>query len=102
MMGQHARIWSVVLAGAGSLLVPFRDSPEPVEHQFKPEERQHWAFQPVGTPPLPQLRNSKWVRNPIDAFVLAEMEARKLEPASPADKVTLLRRAMLDLIGLPP
>src|SRR6185369_1618271 len=102
MMDQRSRFWSVVLVGAGSLLMPFRDSAEPVEHQFKPEERLHWAFQPVRPPPLPRVGNAKWIHNPIDAFVLAALEEKKLDPASPADKVTLLRRATLDLIGLPP
>ncbi len=61
-----------------------------------------WAFQtPVKTTP-PNVKRAAWVRHPLDAFVLAKLEAQKLSPAPPADKQTLLRRATFDLIGLPP
>lgn len=70
--------------------------------EFAPEDRAHWAFQKVSRPELPTVKNIRWVRNPIDAFVMAELEAKNIEPAPPADKVTLLRRAYLDLIGIPP
>jgi hypothetical protein len=62
----------------------------------------HWAFVPPQRPPLPPLSNSAWVRNPIDAFVLARLEQEGLQPSPPADRITLLRRLSLDLIGLPP
>ncbi|MBS0209550.1 MAG: PSD1 domain-containing protein [Planctomycetes bacterium] len=64
--------------------------------------RKFWAFQPVGKPDLPAVQNTAWVRTPIDAFVLARLEAAKLSPAPPADKRTLIRRATFDLTGLPP
>jgi hypothetical protein len=64
--------------------------------------RDHWAFQPVRAASLPAVRDRDWVRSPIDAFVLARLEAAGLRPAPPADKRTLLRRVYLDLIGLPP
>ncbi|MBM3841212.1 MAG: DUF1553 domain-containing protein [Verrucomicrobia bacterium] len=73
---------------------------EPAD-RFKPEDRNHWAFQPVQRPE-PKATHSQWVRNSIDAFILAELEAKGIQPGSPADKLTLLRRASLDLIGLPP
>ncbi len=56
----------------------------------------------VTWPPLPAVKNSSWVRNPIDAFIAAEHVARGLKPRPEADKSTLLRRVYLDLIGLPP
>jgi hypothetical protein len=62
----------------------------------------HWAYQPVKRPPLPQVRDASWVRTPVDAFILARLERKGLRPAPPADRRTLLRRAYLDLIGLPP
>jgi hypothetical protein len=62
----------------------------------------HWAFQPPRRPPLPRVANQAWVRNPIDAFVLARLEAERLTPAPEADRTTLLRRLYLDLLGLPP
>jgi hypothetical protein len=62
----------------------------------------HWAFQPIGRPVPPHVRQSQWVRNPIDAFVLARLESQGIEPSAEADRATLLRRVYLDLLGLPP
>ncbi|WP_339910687.1 PSD1 and planctomycete cytochrome C domain-containing protein [Symmachiella dynata] len=62
----------------------------------------HWAFQPIQHPQPPAVKNSEWVRNPIDAFILARLEKNGLNPAPPADKLALLRRAYYDLTGLPP
>lgn len=62
----------------------------------------HWAFQPIRRLPAPKVGNQNWVRNPIDAFVLARLENEKITPAEEADRVTLLRRLFLDLLGLPP
>jgi hypothetical protein len=65
--------------------------------KFTPQQLRYWAFQPVVKPAVPRA-----ARNPADAFLLAALEARKLRPNPPADKVTLIRRATLDLTGLPP
>lgn len=62
----------------------------------------HWAFQPPERPPVPEVKNRAWVKNPIDAFVLRKLENENWSPAPPAEKNTLLRRLSLDLIGLPP
>ncbi|MDP6447089.1 MAG: PSD1 and planctomycete cytochrome C domain-containing protein, partial [Pirellulaceae bacterium] len=62
----------------------------------------HWSFAQLKRPAVPQPRNSDWVKSPIDAFILHRLEAANLQPAGPADKVALLRRAYYDLIGLPP
>jgi mono/diheme cytochrome c family protein len=68
----------------------------------------HWAFQPVTQPAVPPIRNPQaairngTVRNPIDRFVLADLERRGLTYAPEADRRTLLRRVTFDLIGLPP
>jgi Protein of unknown function (DUF1549) len=64
--------------------------------------KDHWAFQPVRTPAVPAVHDRNWVRAPIDAFVLARLEAEGLRPAATADKRTLLRRVSFDLLGLPP
>ena len=62
----------------------------------------HWSLiPPVRTPP-PAVRAARWVRNPIDQFVLARLEADKLAPSPEADRRTLLRRLSFDLTGLPP
>lgn len=63
---------------------------------------QHWAFVPPRRPALPAVRNRQWVRNPVDAFILARLEKEGLRPSPEADRATLLRRLSLDLIGLPP
>ena len=62
----------------------------------------HWAFVPPQRPPLPAVQNEKWVRNPIDRFVLARLEKEGLKPSPEADRATLLRRLSFDLTGLPP
>ena len=66
------------------------------------EKVEHWSFHPLRRPPLPAVRNRAWVRNPIDAFVLAKLETEGIEPSPEADKATQIRRLSLDLIGLPP
>jgi hypothetical protein len=70
--------------------------------RFTPQERKHWSLQKVTRPQPPAVRNTGWVRNPIDAFILAELQAKGIAPSPAADKITLLRRASLDTIGLPP
>ena len=61
-----------------------------------------WPWTGLKAPEIPQVRQDQWVKNPIDAFILAKLESRKLTPASPASKRLLLRRLYFDLIGLPP
>ncbi|MES2473578.1 MAG: DUF1549 domain-containing protein, partial [Pseudomonadota bacterium] len=62
----------------------------------------YWAFVPPKTQSLPQVRQSSWVRQPLDRFVLARLETEKLKPSPEAAKSVLLRRVSLDLTGLPP
>jgi len=62
----------------------------------------HWAYIKPVRPELPQVKSARWVRNPIDAFVLARLEKENLKPSPEADRVTLIRRLSLDLTGLPP
>ena len=66
------------------------------------EGRSFWSFQPPRRPELPGVEREAWVRTPVDAFVLARLEAAGLEPSPPAAKRVLLRRAYYDLTGLPP
>lgn len=65
-------------------------------------DKNYWAYRPVKRPALPTVKNAAWVKTPIDAFVLAQLEAMGLEPNPAADKVSLVRRAYYDLTGLPP
>lgn len=77
----------------------------PVPADFVAAKRRtskHWAFQPVKRPVAPAVRNSAWVRNPIDNFILAKLEEKNLRPNEQADKGTLARRVALDITGLPP
>jgi hypothetical protein len=62
----------------------------------------HWSFTPPTRPAVPVVKDAKWVRNPIDAFVLKRLEREGLKPSPEADKPTLLRRVTLDVTGLPP
>jgi cytochrome c553 len=66
------------------------------------EQRNYWAFRKPARPQIPKTKNSTWVRTPIDAFVLARLEAEGLLPSPRADKRTLIRRVTFDLTGLPP
>jgi hypothetical protein len=63
---------------------------------------QHWSFVPPRRLDPPSPRSTGWVRNPIDRFILARLEAEKLSPSPEADRTTLCRRVSLDLTGLPP
>ncbi|NDC53068.1 MAG: DUF1553 domain-containing protein [Planctomycetia bacterium] len=62
----------------------------------------HWAFVAPRRPAPPEVRQAAWVRNPIDRFVLAKIEAAGLAPAPEAERATLIRRLYADLVGLPP
>ena len=80
--------------------------PEPkLAHRDATESRlkhPHWAFNAPRRPALPKVKNEAWIENPIDAFVLAKLEAQGIEPSPEANRRTLARRVSLDLIGLPP
>jgi hypothetical protein len=69
---------------------------------IREKARSHWAFQPIREPSVPAVRNKRFVRTPVDNFILARLEAANLQPSPMADKRTLIRRATFDLIGLPP
>jgi mono/diheme cytochrome c family protein len=72
--------------------------------QFKisPTQRAFWSFQPLKMPATPALKNTHWAKTAIDRFVLAKLESQGIPPAPQAPRPTLLRRATIDLIGLPP
>lgn len=66
------------------------------------EYQQHWAFESAVQPTVPTVKNTAWVRNPIDAFVLAKLQSVGVQPSPSADRVTLIRRLSIDIRGLPP
>src|SRR5262249_7843597 len=72
------------------------------EFQITDTDRAHSAFQPIKRPAVPSAKNAGWVRNAVDAFLLARLEAKGLQPNGPAAKAELMRRVCYDLTGLPP
>ncbi len=83
---------AVLLAFVGG---PFGDAGEDTDPP-------HWAYVKPTRPALSAVKDRNWPRNAIDVFVLARLEKAGLAPSSEADRVRLLRRVSLDLIGLPP
>ena len=75
--------------------------PDAVAHEER-LPKNHWAYIAPVRPELPAVKTDRWVRNPIDRFVLARLEAEGITPPPEADRSTLLRRMSLDLVGLPP
>src|SRR5262245_31740173 len=71
-------------------------------HVFTDVQKNFWSLQPVKKPAIPVVQDKQWAKNPIDAFVLAKLQEKQLQPNKPTDKVTLLRRVTIDLTGLPP
>jgi len=70
-----------------------------------PKARAHWAYQPIRKQPVPVIKDKllkPWVKNPVDAFVLAKLQQHGMKPNGPAAREALIRRATYDLIGLPP
>jgi hypothetical protein len=94
----------LLLASAVHAAEPSPDADELARYdaRIKPSHRKHWSFQPVRQPAVPAVKDTAWVRNPLDAFILARLEAKGWKPSPPAEPRALLRRVYLDLIGLPP
>ncbi len=70
--------------------------------EYEKLKKSHWAWQPLAAPKPPQVRNESWVRDDVDRFLLAKMEAKGLAPVGDCDRGALIRRVTFDLIGLPP
>lgn len=66
------------------------------------EYKPHWAFEKPVMPEIPSVKNSDWVKNPIDNFVAYRLEEKGMAPSKEADKETLIRRVTFDVTGLPP
>jgi hypothetical protein len=62
----------------------------------------HWAYQGYDKPELPKVQQANWIKNPIDAFVLDNLEKKEIKPSDQASKSTLIRRLYIDLLGLIP
>ncbi len=74
----------------------------PADEQPDRDPREHWSFRPLVKPPVPQVGNAAWVRNPIDAFVAARHEQLGLVPQIEAPRELRVRRIYMDLVGMPP
>ncbi|MBZ5611039.1 MAG: DUF1553 domain-containing protein [Acidobacteriia bacterium] len=94
--------WSSIAASAPAPAPTSANGSEYKEKQITDQDRQWWAFQKPVRHPAPQVSDARWSRNPIDAFVRDMLKKKGLEPAPPADRRTLIRRAYLDLVGLLP
>jgi mono/diheme cytochrome c family protein len=81
---------------------PDQGKAEIEERAITPEDRRYWAFQQPQRIKPPLVTKSGWDKNPIDSFLFAAMSAKGLKPSPQADRRTLIRRAYLDLTGLPP
>ena len=78
-------------------------APDPRESKApKPDPAKLWALQPIIKPAVPKVRDAKWTRDDLDAFILRKLEEAGLSPNGDADRYTLLRRVTFDITGLPP
>lgn len=91
-----------IAAGAPTAPKEAPAADEAVEPLVGDADRKFWSFQPPARPAIPKVHDLKLVRTPIDAFLLEKLEAKNLAFSPEADRLTLMRRAYLDLIGLPP
>src|SRR4051812_3572906 len=100
MTGMRRILWAALLL---LLLTPcaWGDDLAKYDARITPEDRAHWAFQPVRRPQIPKVKDASWCRNPIDRFVLARLEEMGWTPSPSPAPLALLRRIHFDLTGLP-
>lgn len=77
-------------------------TPQSLEQRAAEARKSLWSLQPVQRPAIPAVSKSGWLNTPVDAFILARLDAAKLSPSPDVDRRTLIRRASFDLLGLPP
>ena len=77
-------------------------SPAQPEFDLQQRKSEHWVWQPIQSPPIPEVENKQWPRNDLDQYLIARLEEVGLQPSPDVDQSTLLRRLYFDLIGLPP
>ena len=92
--------WFLLALAVVSPAAAASNSSDP-EASFIGVRGKYWAFQSVVRPVVPSIKDP-WIRTPVDAFILAGLQQKKLTPSAPVDRVRLIRRLSLDLIGLPP
>jgi hypothetical protein len=96
---QVARVQAWIDGGAPSVESTVAEA---IDKKVTEQDRKFWSFQKQVRSPVPRVRHAERVRTPIDAFILAKLEAKGLALSPDADRVVLLRRAFFDLTGLPP
>ena len=93
-------VWPAAPALTAAAPAPgLQGAPKPAAFTIKPEQRAFWSFQPIHKPPVPAVSHADWPKTDIDRFILAKLDEQGLQPVRAADKLTLIRRASLDLIG---
>ncbi len=97
-LGLAIAAFAACAAVAGTPEKPGVAAPE----AFSALQKDHWAYKPIVRAPLPAVTDRAWVRNPIDAFILASLEEVGGKPSPEASRVALIRRLTFDLTGLPP
>ncbi len=100
MMGRAFNFSVVSVLSLGSLVAA--NNTAPAKDPFTAAQLKYWAFQPVTHPQPPAVQHSDTVKNAIDSFIGAKLETKGIQLSQPADRITLIRRVSLDLIGLPP
>lgn len=108
----ESELWHRILSDDPEEMMPPPESKKPMTKEevslFKAwidegaKWEKHWSFAKLNSPPLPEVSDPNWSRNPIDRFVLRNLDQRRLQPSPEADRRTLIRRLYLDLTGLPP
>ena len=84
------------------LLIDNLEAANSAEMVVTDEDRKHWSYLPLKSPPLPVVKRTAPVLTPVDRFIIARLAEKKLAPSPPADARKLARRIYFDLIGLPP
>ena len=81
---------------------PRTNSPSQISNLNSDGATNHWAYRPLKTTALPDVKSAEWPRGDIDRFILSKLESKNILPNGDAERATLLRRAYYDLVGLPP
>lgn len=102
MPGRLAGISAVLVVAALGFAVGDEPAPLAKIEKYRADQRDHWAYQPLEPGEPPGVREATWIRNPIDRYILADLETAELPHSPEADRVSLLRRLFHDLTGLPP
>ncbi|MEW4561611.1 PSD1 and planctomycete cytochrome C domain-containing protein [Bremerella sp. JC770] len=97
-----AKLEQWVTRGAAWPLSDEKNTPRKEVFDLAQRKAEHWAWQPVTRPAVPNVKNEAWIKDPVDRFILAKIEDANLAPNGPAEPAMLLRRLHFDLTGLPP